>query len=138
MVDLNSTIFVQMIGFLVLLFMLNIILYKPILKVIRQRRQVIDDLIAKANELKSNAFENENNYQQKLKKSETEAKQQYNEIIKEASSEKEKRLAEESAKARTIIEEQKKDIFESLDKEIEATKQHSVELSNKIYEQLVG
>ncbi len=139
MVDLNSTVLLlQMVGFLILLFTLNIILYKPVMKVVRERKQVIDDMLAQAKELQAKASENESIYNSKLLEAEHEAKSKYNEIITSASKEKESMISEESSKARQQIEKEKKEISDSLDKEMELAKQYSDELSNKIYNQLVA
>ena len=138
MVDLNSTIFVQMIGFLILLFTLNIILYKPILKVLRERKQVIDNLAEKANQLKKESEEKESRYNMQLSNTEENAKIDYNKKVQEASKQKEEMIAQETAKAREQIEQQKKEVFKSLDQEINTTREHSIELSDKIYQQLVA
>ena len=137
MVDLNSTIFIQMIGFLVLLFTLNIILYKPVLKVIRERKQVVDELITKANELKKESEEKESSYDMKLTEAEENAKLEYNKKIQEAVKQKDEMVTQETTEARKQIEQQKNEVFEALDKEMDATKEHSLELSDKIYQQLV-
>ena len=39
----DYTLFVQMINFLVLLFLLNLILFRPIRRIVKERNQIIDD-----------------------------------------------------------------------------------------------
>ncbi len=138
MVDLNSTIITQMLGFLILLFILNAMLYKPVLRVIEQRRKTIDGIIKQADSLQLKAKENDNAYFSKLSDAENEAKREYNDILSVAAEEKEKLVSEEALKARKIIETHKRQIQESLDSEIKKSQQYSADISNKIYEQLVG
>jgi len=42
MVELNSTLVIQMINFFLLIFLLNFFLYKPILNIIRKRNDMMD------------------------------------------------------------------------------------------------
>ncbi len=137
-VSLNSTIFIQMIGFLILLFILNFILYKPVLKTIAQRKEAIDDLLKQANTLKAKAKENENTYLNKIKEAEKQAKEEYNAIVTSAIKEKEKRINEETERARQMIETEKTEIFKVLDKESKNIKHYSEEISQKIYDSLVA
>ncbi|MCK9273949.1 MAG: ATP synthase F0 subunit B [Syntrophales bacterium] len=43
MIDLNSTLLIQIINFIILIFILNAILYKPIMKVLETRKKRVDD-----------------------------------------------------------------------------------------------
>ncbi len=137
-INLNSTIFIQMIGFLSLLFILNIILYKPVLGIIRKRKETLDSLIAKANELKSKAVENKNIYSSRLEESEIKAKEEYNNIITSAMKEKEESIKEEMDKAKEAIESEKKKVLETLNAEYKQVEHYSEDISSKIYERLVG
>lgn len=42
MVELNSTLVIQMINFFILIFLLNLLLYKPILNIIQKRKDMMD------------------------------------------------------------------------------------------------
>ena len=137
-IGLNSIIFIQMIGFLTLLFILNVILYKPVLRVIRERKKSIENLLNQAGELQSKASENEKAYKEKFEKSEASAKKEYEDIVLSALKEKEKTIEEEAAKAIEVIENEKKEILSALSFELTKAKQHSDDISNKIYEQLVA
>ena len=137
-ISLNSIIFIQMIGFLTLLFILNIILYKPVLRVIRERKKSIEDLLNQAGDLKSKASENEKVYSEKFAKSETAAKKEYDDIVSSALKEKEKTIEEKAAKAKKVIENEKKEIISALSFELTKAKQHSDDISNKIYEWFVA
>ncbi len=44
MVEINGSVLIQIVNFLVLLFILNIVLYKPIRSILKQRKQKIDGM----------------------------------------------------------------------------------------------
>ncbi|MGC8791660.1 MAG: ATP synthase F0 subunit B, partial [Desulfurella sp.] len=48
-------ILAQMFGFIVLLFILNFLLYKPVLEIIRKRQEYILNLLAESQKLKEEA-----------------------------------------------------------------------------------
>ncbi|MBN2190552.1 MAG: ATP synthase F0 subunit B, partial [Candidatus Aureabacteria bacterium] len=43
MIDLNSTLLVQMVNFLLLILILNFLLYKPVFKIIEKRNKKIEE-----------------------------------------------------------------------------------------------
>ncbi len=137
-ISLNHIIFIQMIGFLTLLFILNFILYKPILKVIRQRKETVDGLIKEANDKKSKAAENENIYSMKLEESEKGAKEEYNKIIASAMNDKEEKIRLEIEKAKEFIETKKQEVSKTIALESKKVTMYSEEIATKIYEHLVS
>ncbi len=138
MVDLNSTIFIQMIGFLLLLIILNVILYKPILSIIENRKKKIQGFIDESELLRSQSALKEKEYNEKLSEAEFKAKKEYNESLINAMKEKDAKIAEENLKTRKIIDSYKKEVASALDKESESSKKYSLEISDAIYTQVVG
>jgi F-type H+-transporting ATPase subunit b len=67
-IQLNFTLFIQLINFLALLFILNAILYKPILAKMRERDAQIRKDREKALELEENVQLQENQHQEALAK----------------------------------------------------------------------
>ncbi len=68
MINVNVSLFVQMVNFLLLLFILNSILYKPILNRIRQRQGQIEGDRSKAKESEKRIEAEENRHQEELAK----------------------------------------------------------------------
>lgn len=62
-----STFFIEIINFLILLWVLKRLFYTPITKVISQRKQEIQDSLDKAEQLKNDAQELEKKYQNRVK-----------------------------------------------------------------------
>lgn len=137
-VDLNSSIFVQMIGFLILLFILDIILYKPILHNIAKRKKIIDDLHKDSDSIYTLIEDREKEYASKLSEAEANAKASYNKTIEDALNQKNSLLKEETENAREIIEKKRKEIGRTIEKELKNTGDIGNEISNLIYNRLVG
>lgn len=83
MVELNITIVYQMINFLVLIFILNLMLYKPILSIIEKRQKNFED---SENEIKrlNETIENKMAaYEDKVRQAKLKAVEEKGEIVKE-------------------------------------------------------
>ncbi|MBW2324509.1 MAG: ATP synthase F0 subunit B [Deltaproteobacteria bacterium] len=57
MISINATLIVQIINFLVLIWILNRILFRPIFKIVEERKSVIQSSRAEIERLKSEAEE---------------------------------------------------------------------------------
>ncbi len=138
MININSTLFMQMGAFLVLLFLLNIILYKPLLAKIRERFATIDELNEKARRYQEEAQKNEEEYKTKILEAEQTAKQNYASKIAAALKEKEEKIAEENRKAMDEIRKIEEQLNKNIEMELASSKDYSIDIANKIYKQLIG
>ncbi|MBW1710449.1 MAG: hypothetical protein JRG97_12065 [Deltaproteobacteria bacterium] len=68
MISINATLIVQIINFLVLIWILNRILFRPIFKIVEERKSVIQSSRAEIERLKSEAEERLQNYENQLSK----------------------------------------------------------------------
>jgi len=66
MLSIDSSVIIQIANFLILLFLLNIILYRPIRKVLRQRNQEMSVLEGGAADLQAKALEYSNTLEENL------------------------------------------------------------------------
>ncbi|WP_291493626.1 hypothetical protein [Desulfurella sp.] len=87
-------ILAQMFGFIVLLFVLNFLLYKPVLEIIRKRQEYILNLIAESQKLKEEAKAKLEQYNQEKINAEEEGKKIFNSMLEEARKIKEEKLAQ--------------------------------------------
>lgn len=62
----DYTLFIQMVNFLVLLFFLNLILFRPIRKIIQKRNQIMDDFNNDITSMSDRAQESMNQFEQKI------------------------------------------------------------------------
>lgn len=103
MIELNLAFVVQLVNFGILVLVLNIFLYKPIRKVLAERRQVIDGAREKAASVDSEVQEKMAQYEARLRDAKTEAAGRRAEALKLAQ-------AEETS----ILEKARKEAAESL------------------------
>jgi len=136
MVEVNSTLVIQMINFFLLIFLLNILLYKPILKIIEKRRNMMEKSDEETKSLHEAVEKKVVEYEEKLHLARMEAMNQRDQI-----------KGEGAEKGRQIIEEAKEEISkmvegfkEKLERERgearsilqDRTKEIAVEISEKI------
>ena len=66
MLDLNITLLFQLANFLIALFVLNILLIRPIRRIIRQRKDVMDGMRGEAESFEDEAAKRLDNYEAAL------------------------------------------------------------------------
>jgi len=79
----DYTLLIQMVTFLVLIYILNILLYKPILAIIDRRKKQLEELENEIRLFKDSADKRAVEYDEKLKQAKTKASELKKEIIKE-------------------------------------------------------
>ena len=84
MIELNYAFFVQLINFGILVLVLNIFLYKPIRKILAERRQVIDSARDKTASVDHEVQEKMALYESRLRDAKAEAAGRRTEALKEA------------------------------------------------------
>lgn len=84
MIELNLAFFVQLINFGILVLVLNIFLYKPIRKVLAERRQVVDSARDKAVAVDAEVQQKMAQYEARLRDAKTEATGRRAEALKQA------------------------------------------------------
>ncbi len=82
----------QMVGFIVLLFILNALLYKPVLETLKKRQEFILNLIAESQKLKKEANLKLQKFNQEKLNAEEEGKRLFNTMLEEARKLKEEKL----------------------------------------------
>jgi F-type H+-transporting ATPase subunit b len=104
MVDINYTVFIQIVNFLVLIFILNSLLFKPILKIMEERKGGLQSSEDEIKALHQTIEQKTAEYEEKIRLAKMEAMNQRNEIQKEGTEE-----------ARKIIEQAKEEIAKMTD-----------------------
>jgi F-type H+-transporting ATPase subunit b len=79
----DYTIFIQIITFLILIYILNILLYKPILSIIERRKKQLTELENEIKLFNESVDKRAAEYEEKLKLAKTNASELKKEIIKE-------------------------------------------------------
>ncbi len=127
-----STLY-QMVNFLVLLFVLNLVLYKPIRKVILDRKAKIKGMQKKAEKAASDLVSGEEAYKDGLKVARTEGLKEKETFIDEASEEEKEILDKINKKAQANLVQ----IREQVAKETEQARK-SLEGEVEIYARAIG
>jgi F-type H+-transporting ATPase subunit b len=107
-IQLNFTLFIQLINFLVLLFILNAILYKPILAKIREREARIRRDREKADQFSKQVREQEERHEQELAEARQRAAQDKAAVLTEAKKTEGEILGKARNEAARIVEDMKR------------------------------
>ncbi len=110
MINLNLTLFIQLINFLALLVILNEILYKPIMAKMREREALIRKDQEKALDLEQQILAQENQHQEELAEARQTAAQEKSELIQGAKKNEGEILDRARAEAAGIVDEMKRSI----------------------------
>jgi len=137
-IELNLAFFVQLVNFGILVLVLNIFLYKPLRKVLADRRQVVDGAREKAAAVDLEVQEKMALYEVRLRDAKAVAGERRTESLKQAQAEEtsilEKARAEATASLGTIRDRVAK---EAADARV-LLKQQAELLSNDISEKILG
>jgi F-type H+-transporting ATPase subunit b len=137
-VSLDYTLGIQIINFLLLIFILNILLYKPILGIIDRRKRQFEESEAEIRRLQETVEQKMAAYEEKLRQAKAAAVEQKNEAIRQGADE-----------AKTVIDAVRaeipgmmKEFHAQMDGEIGAAKRiltdQSQQLSVQIAEKVLG
>jgi F-type H+-transporting ATPase subunit b len=134
MIDFNYTLIIQFLNFLVLLILLNILLFKPILKVIGKREETISSLSERAEKAEEDATKFERLYDEGIRKHRVTALKGREVVISEAHSASlsiiegtRKDLAGDLAGVRDQIERESREVFDSLRMDIDRLSTEAVQ-----------
>ncbi len=83
MISIDFTLLIQMANFLILMFILNLLLYKPILGIIDQRKKKLQDTEEEIRHLNQSVDERMAAYEEKLRLAKIQALGKKHEIMKE-------------------------------------------------------
>jgi F-type H+-transporting ATPase subunit b len=83
MVDINYTVFIQIVNFVALIFILNVLLYKPIMGVIEKRKEQMDKSDEEVRRLQQDVERKLTEYEEQVRLAKIEAMEQRNAIVKE-------------------------------------------------------
>jgi F-type H+-transporting ATPase subunit b len=87
MVSIDSTLFYQIVNFLLLIYILNVLLYKPILKILDERKKKLQGSEDEIKALQQTVEQKTAEYEEKIRLAKLEAMSQRNEIQKEGAEE---------------------------------------------------
>jgi len=136
MIDVNITLLIQMLNFLVFLFLMNLILYRPIRRVVAQRRQFMADRQEEIDRADSEALAAVQEFNASIQEARAEGRRKIQEL-KVAAYEQEKDLLQEASdRAAGQLQEMRaqvrKDVAAAREELSGQVRSFSVELAQKI------
>ena len=138
MVELNSTVWIQMANFLLLIFILNFLLYKPVLKIIEKRNKKIEKSNEEVISLNETVERNIAEYEEKIRQAKADAAAQRDEI-KEEGTEQGKMI---TGKVRDEISKKIGDFKADMEKEVDeargALRDQTRKIAGDISEKVLG
>ncbi len=134
----DYTIFIQMATFLVSIVILNILLYKPVLRIIDQRKKQLEEAENEIKLFNESVDKKASEYEEKLKQAKTNASELKKEIIQEGSTQAKSVVDAVRAEIPTMTQEAQ----QKMDQEMQAARQildnQSRKLSVEIAEKVLG
>ena len=134
----DYTIFIQMITFLALVFILNVLLYKPLLSIIERRKKQLDELESEIKLFNESVDKRAAEYEEKLKLAKSNASELKKEIIKDGADQAKKIIDA----VRNEIPLMMQEFQQKMDKEIQIARQtldsQSRKLSLEIAQKVMG
>ncbi len=138
MINLDWTLFVQMINFLVLLLILNHLLYKPILKILDERKTKINDAANTVRELERSSEEKLTLYHEQIQAAKIEALSQKEKIKAEGGEARSKLIDQVKEESDKIFLQARDGIEKEAALAREALRRQSEEMATAIAEKLLG
>ncbi len=138
MIQINITLIIQIINFLVLLLLLNALLYKPVIAKIREREAWIRNDREKAAELDGQVQEQEERHQQELAMVRQTGAQEKNALTAETKKKEAEILDKARAEAARIVEDMKASIRVEAEEVRKALTAQMTPLVQSISEKILG
>ncbi len=137
MLDLNITLLFQLGNFFIAVFLLNVLLIKPIREVLKKRRSIVDGLTGEAEDFESRAEQKLADYDAALKQARQEAAQARLAGRQDGVAEQQTILAAAQKEAHAILDQARTKLQEEATATIQALRGEVSTLSKKIADRLI-
>ncbi len=138
MISVDWTLGLQFLNFIILLIVLNKLLYRPLTKIIAQRREKVEGSYARAKDLEADIDEKMEHYQQQLSDAKILANEERNKLKKAASEEEAALLSEAHGKATTRLRAIKVQVAGEAEEASKTLKSEAESLAGQIATKVLG
>ena len=136
--EFNGTFLVTIVTFIVFVFLMNKILYAPVLSIMEERRNVIDGNYKEAEDNKIRAEGLTEEKEERLAGAKEDARERYNEVLEEFKTQKVDIVNDAQTIAKDELENSKTEL-ENVSNEVKhALKSSMTDLANDIVEKVIG
>jgi len=137
-ISLDSTILIQAVNFLLLIAILNVLLYKPILSIIEQRRKRFDDSEEEIKRLNASVDQKAAEYEQKLQAAKQDALGVKSDILKEATDQAKAIIDQKREKIPAMMAEFQQRVNQEIGDARQVLSRQSQTISKEIAEKVLG
>ena len=138
MVSVDGSLFIQIINFLFLLYVLNLVLFKPIRRILLERREKITGLQEGVESLSAESVEKDEAYKDGLKGARAEGLKQKEAFVEQASQEEKEIIERINKKAQANLAEIRLQVAEETKKAQSALEQEIDTFARAIGEKILG
>ena len=138
LISIDSSLFIQILNFLFLIWALNVILYKPIRNVLKQRKVHVSDLEEGVKTANSDAEEKETAFEEGIRKARTNGVEQKKAMLEEAAQEEMAIVEKINSKAQADLAEVKAKIAEEADAVRDSLKAELDSFAGAIGQKILG
>ncbi len=138
MLEFNKWFFVLLANFLFLIFILNIILFKPLTRLFEERKEGIDGSLKKAKELTARKEDLMNQLNRELLEANRKAKEIIDRYTQEGKDKQTEILREAEKEAQEVLMKARQEIASATDQARKALREEIEKISEEIVNKLVG
>jgi len=138
MLNIDATLFLQMINFLLIFFIGKKLIYDPMLSNIETRENKINELLSSAQKLRSEVEIQKSEYEKRLQQIKSEVIEYQNKVRKEAIDEANQKVAKVKEEIDRKISESKKQLEEEVKKAKSILEKEAKEISQEIVAKIIG
>ena len=136
--EFNATFLVTIISFIVFVFLMNKVLYEPMLRIVAQRRAFVDENLQAADDNHKKTAEISAQKEEKLKGARSDAKNKYSEAVDEFKSKKESIVKQAQTEAEGEFNQAYAGLINLSNETKEGLKGRMTDLANDIVEKVIG
>ncbi|MDI6795682.1 MAG: ATP synthase F0 subunit B [Desulfatibacillaceae bacterium] len=134
----DSTVFIQIVNFLVLIFLMNIVVYKPIRSILARRREKIGGLSGDIGTARKTALEKEQELERALAAARSEGQKKKEALTEAAMAQEQKVIADINEKAATQLEQMRTKIAKDVAQAEKALEEQISAFAEAIAEKIMG
>lgn len=138
MISIDYTLLIQMVNFVILMFILNLLLYKPVLGIIDKRKKNFQDIEEEIKRLNQSVDERMAAYEEKLRLAKMQALEKKQEIMTEGSEQAKKFIEAAKGEIPAMMEKFHADMNREVDEARRILTNQSKKISIEIAEKLLG
>lgn len=130
-IELDITLLIQAINFLLALVILNYVIIKPIRKILRERRAMMDELIAESEKFNTSADAHLKNYEAELDAARTAASSEKEQIRQQAVETEQNLLSSAQNEAQAILQKARQELDAEFSAAMRALRAQTQEMAGK-------